>query len=575
MDEIKEYEYRYFYNEGFTDAGQLEDQELKIVDSIKELIKTKCGNISGIDRLTDFEFVPIEKIYEKDNVVVRSRYTTYMEHVYVNHIKGKLDASLKTNDKFLRIKKQFEYEGRCILYLLKQFISQSKKKHKHNVCDDRYTYFYYNYKTAQDKSDIYCKIHGFFEQNANNHKSQNGCPRCGRESTANSSRFSIEYVKEYLNSVNLSLLDDAYISNSKPLRLLCNICKYEWDTTRLSSIRGGSNCPKCARSRVSEDQKKYTSEYVKLYLDTLDLDLISEYINTNAYIKVKCKLCEYEWACTFSARLGAKNGCRRCAGYAKYTQEYVLTFLLQKNITTSTIYESANKYLDLICKICNHNWNTTFHKLHSDGNGGTGCPKCNRGISKGQKIVEEYLNDKNIKYKIEKRFEDCIFTQKLRYDLYIENKNLLKEYDGKQHFYNNNFFYSSKDTFLDRVKKDRIKNSYSFVNSISLLRLSYLCKKDDIHFILNKTFSKVRKYPYLKFYITKRTYILLKRKPNLVIIKIKIENSGILTDNRKDVFNVYRNAIKDVLDTSLHVTYPNEIFTADIILGKTKLLIPL
>ncbi len=119
-----------------------------------------------------------------------------------------------------------------------------------------------------------------------------------------------------------------------------------------------------------------------------------------------------------------------------------------------------------------------------------GCPKCR--MSHGERKVEYFLKNNNILYVNQKSFNDCRSDskQKLKYDFYLPEKNILIEYDGEQHFMPRFFGMKVKDLKraeerLNRVKElDKIKNNYAKKNKINLIRISYK-KIEEIEKILS------------------------------------------------------------------------------------------
>lgn len=59
---------------------------------------------------------------------------------------------------------------------------------------------------------------------------------------------------------------------------------------------------------------------------------------------------------------------------------------------------------------------------------GHGCPFCN--TLKGENIISIWLKNKNIKFSKTKEYENLKDKDLLSYYFYIENKNLLIEYNG-------------------------------------------------------------------------------------------------------------------------------------------------
>lgn len=115
-----------------------------------------------------------------------------------------------------------------------------------------------------------------------------------------------------------------------------------------------------------------------------------------------------------------------------------------------------------------------------------GCPICNE--SKGEKVVRLYLENNNINFIQEYRFEDCRYKNLLRFDFYIPNRNLCIEYDGMQHFKSFDYF-GGEERLKVTQKRDKIKNRFCEENNINLLRIPYY-ELDNIDKILDREFGK-------------------------------------------------------------------------------------
>lgn len=96
-----------------------------------------------------------------------------------------------------------------------------------------------------------------------------------------------------------------------------------------------------------------------------------------------------------------------------------------------------------------------------------GCKK----VSRGEEKIAYLLKENNIYFEREKTFENCRFidTNRLaKFDFWVENSYII-EFDGIQHFDNNNFYYSDI-----LIKHDKYKNNWCKKNNIPLIRISYL-----------------------------------------------------------------------------------------------------
>ncbi len=89
--------------------------------------------------------------------------------------------------------------------------------------------------------------------------------------------------------------------------------------------------------------------------------------------------------------------------------------------------------------------------------------------SKGEELIAKMLDEMNVLYVREKRFNDCIGKKKLPFDFYLPKYNILIEYDGIQHF---KASFNEKE--FDNIKiNDKIKNDYCKNNNIKLIRIPY------------------------------------------------------------------------------------------------------
>lgn len=161
-------------------------------------------------------------------------------------------------------------------------------------------------------------------------------------------------------------------------------------------------------------------------------------------------------------------------------------FNSEKNkIEPSTIsYGKSNKYW-FVCSECKYEWSA---RLTDRTIQGKGCPRCSKINSKGVKIIFKYLEDNNIAFVKEKKFDDCLDVSHLRFDFYLPKFHLLIEYQGKQH-YEVIESWGGESGLLDRQKKDEIKRRYCLKNNIPLLEIPYWENKNIIKIlddILNK-----------------------------------------------------------------------------------------
>jgi hypothetical protein len=126
----------------------------------------------------------------------------------------------------------------------KSFIKKAKEIHK-----DLYDYSLVDYKNANTKIKIICKIHGTFEQLPTSHLSGKGCNKCKGNKISNSlfsntHDFIKKAVKKHENLYDYSLVD--YISAHKKVKIICSQHGvFEQDP---NSHLNGRGCPNCKKS---------------------------------------------------------------------------------------------------------------------------------------------------------------------------------------------------------------------------------------------------------------------------------------------------------------------------------------
>lgn len=118
------------------------------------------------------------------------------------------------------------------------------------------------------------------------------------------------------------------------------------------------------------------------------------------------------------------------------------------------------------------------------------CPVCDE--SKGERAIRSYLENNNIDFIQEYKFENCRYKRSLPFDFYIKDYNLCIEYDGGQHYKPISYF-GGKKTFRNTQIRDKIKNKFCEDNGINLLRIPYW-ELNNIKKILDEEFQLKEKF---------------------------------------------------------------------------------
>lgn len=129
-------------------------------------------------------------------------------------------------------------------------------------------------------------------------------------------------------------------------------------------------------------------------------------------------------------------------------------------------YRTARTKLKIICPEHGEFWCLPTNHLK-----GCGCPRCH--LSKGEKRIYEVLLENGLKkdkdFVWQKRFKEL---GRLSYDFYIPSKNLLVEYNGRQH-YEPVKYYGGYRRFLRQKHFDWLKRSYARKHGLELLVIPY------------------------------------------------------------------------------------------------------
>lgn len=96
-------------------------------------------------------------------------------------------------------------------------------------------------------------------------------------------------------------------------------------------------------------------------------------------------------------------------------------------------------------------------------------------ISKGEKRIALFFDSHNINYIREKTFKNCLSSKGnyLRFDFYLEQFNILIEYQGHHHLKPVNKYRRAKIVHDQTVIHDGVKEKFAFDNQINLIKIYY------------------------------------------------------------------------------------------------------
>ncbi len=228
--------------------------------------------------------------------------------------------------------------------------------------------------------------------------------------------------------------------------------------------------------RICRGSYKYTpKEYIQL-CKRKKLDLpVEDYKGKNIKILFKCNRCGELYKQRPDAHINQKQGHRKCYFESKKIsiKDYKKIFKEKGlDLPIKDVTNNNRRVMEYKCNNCGNTY-TNRVDLHLRG---VSCPICNE--SHGEKYIRNYLDKHNIKYTPQKRFQNLKDKTYLSYDFYLPNQKVLIEYQGRQHYEENDFF-GGKERFKQQQLHDNLKREYAKNNGYKLLELKYTLDTQD------------------------------------------------------------------------------------------------
>lgn len=328
------------------------------------------------------------------------------------------------------------------------------------------------YIKSGDRLEMICNQGHACSISWDNFKYGRRCRMCADLNKANKFKFKYEEVESYIKSLGCELLTKDYKRNSQKLDIKCscgNIYKITYQ--RFRSDNRYTKCIKCREFKP----KKHSYEFIKSYIEENKYTLMSEsYNNTNDKLTVKCDK-GHIYKVTFANFQHGKR-CPYCNGRMTIEDVRVM-FDKEGYILLDDSYINSAQRLNIICDK-GHKTTITVRDFKDDCR----CNICRS--SKGERVVERYLNERNIRYKYnEPYFNDLIGLGGLpiRPDFILPEHKIWIEYDGEFHYRK---MYDTDGHEKIRIH-DKRKNEYAKKHGWKLIRIPYW-EFENIENILNK-----------------------------------------------------------------------------------------
>lgn len=239
-----------------------------------------------------------------------------------------------------------------------------------------------------------------------------------------------------------------------------------------NSFLNGRNCPTCALKN-SADKQRRTSEEVQNKLPPY-LILKSDYLGAHKPITVYCTRCKSTYKVEANSAI-RRQCCTHCKNYYKRNTSIFkkeMYTLVGNEYTLCSPYEKANDKVKIKHNLCGTVYSVTPHNFKH----GKRCPHC--ATSKGEIIVAKVLKSLSLAYIPQKKFSSLVDKEKLSYDFYLPDHNLLIEYQGIQHYEPVKHF-GGQSIFLRQQKHDKMKQDFAYAQDIKLLKIPYYVTEEE------------------------------------------------------------------------------------------------
>lgn len=244
--------------------------------------------------------------------------------------------------------------------------------------------------------------------------------------------------------------------------LKCDTIKYK----ALSNVIAGEHnkCMICYGNPI------LTNDIIDQRMAGKNIKRIGNYIDYSTHLEWQCMVCDYHWKSSPRNILNDNAHCPQCANCVPLSNTIIDDKIKSRPFIRIGNFEKNNMVkIEWECLICNHKWMQKPNAIFN----GRGCPKCK--CSKGELKIGNILKQHNIKYEIQKTFDDCTRQhnkKRLFFDFYLPDYNLMIEYQGKQH-YEPVFHFGGFETFKSNVERDQFKKDYCISHNMKLLEIPY------------------------------------------------------------------------------------------------------
>lgn len=354
-----------------------------------------------------------------------------------------------------------------------QFIEEARLIH-----GDKYDYSKVEYVNNKKPVCIICPEHGEFWQAPHNHiRQKNGCPFCNHRSY----KYTTEEFIQRAREVHGDKYDYSKVFYERKNKKVCIICPEHGEFWQSPEKHlSGQGCAKCY-GNVKMTQEEFVVRANKIHRGKYDYSKVIY----DRYEKKVCIICPEhgEFWQTPHAHL-AGQGCQECYGNKRCTKERFIEKARKvhgdKYDYSKVDYKNNKTPVCIVCPKHGEFWQSPFNHIIEH----QGCPKCAEELNVSEQRVVRFLKE-NTDYQIVEQYSPEWLGQK-RIDIYLPEKKVGIEYQGRQHFVPVDLF-GGEDGYINTKKRDTEKYNLCKEHGVKLFYITY----EDRKFIPNDYFDTI------------------------------------------------------------------------------------
>lgn len=302
-------------------------------------------------------------------------------------------------------------------------------------------------------------------------------------------RYSNDTIDKFLEDKNFERMGE--VTNwDTTSTFLCKRCGTEFETC-------ACNIKKYKCEICDNGQTKLNSHHINLFIVNKRKDY--KFVSLSGEIvTLKCRKHGEECCCDRLRIKSTKTYCKSClsekiiARTRKLTIEDIINRCYKNNVEIIGKYNNNIKEkIDVKCSICGRGWKTTVESLYYKN---SACKMCNTKEIKIYNILNSVYGADVIHHYSISRQESWIVV-----DFFINNHNIIVEYNGKQHYEPVRFggcdIEKAKENLNRQMIRDLWVSEYCKNNNITLINIPYWVEISDVERIVrNGGMVELQKY---------------------------------------------------------------------------------